>query len=279
MLPSLCPPVKPFKSAYPRAWFLQLGAFLALNGVTEQPLMHAVLLNALPSTWIPAPDHPPDEVQDVPASMNWSIERYVISQPSAEVPSRVPATRTSSPTSTVRDTLEPSESATGTLPHASKVDADIVLSATRPPIAESPTAEVEAPNQRWPEFRDAATMTDAPEDDSRPHMPRLPEADIEHADRRTSPRSPTTDGLTSTGALTDNPPESTPVGFHVIPPAEFLTWDANQQDCILNAGTLDTIASTTDHTAGTSASRAHSRHPVHDRKAHQVTVGPVWVGP
>ncbi|KAH7948536.1 hypothetical protein HPB52_024100 [Rhipicephalus sanguineus] len=27
------------------------------------------------SAWIPAPDHPPDEVQDVPASMNQSIER------------------------------------------------------------------------------------------------------------------------------------------------------------------------------------------------------------
>ncbi|KAH7956732.1 hypothetical protein HPB52_012255 [Rhipicephalus sanguineus] len=48
MLPSLCPPVKPFHLAYPRAWFMQLDAILALNGITAQPMMHAVLLQALP---------------------------------------------------------------------------------------------------------------------------------------------------------------------------------------------------------------------------------------
>ncbi|KAH7946895.1 hypothetical protein HPB52_005669 [Rhipicephalus sanguineus] len=48
MLPSLCPPVKPLNAAYPRAWFLKLDAALAQSGVTAQPLMHAVLLNALP---------------------------------------------------------------------------------------------------------------------------------------------------------------------------------------------------------------------------------------
>ncbi|KAH7943132.1 hypothetical protein HPB52_005689 [Rhipicephalus sanguineus] len=48
MLPSLCPPVKPFHPAYPRAWFMQLDAILALNGITAQPMMHAVLLQALP---------------------------------------------------------------------------------------------------------------------------------------------------------------------------------------------------------------------------------------
>ncbi|KAH7955750.1 hypothetical protein HPB52_003621 [Rhipicephalus sanguineus] len=48
MLPSLCPPVKPFNPAYPRAWFLQLDATLAMNGVTAQPLMHAVLLSVQP---------------------------------------------------------------------------------------------------------------------------------------------------------------------------------------------------------------------------------------
>ncbi|KAH7943865.1 hypothetical protein HPB52_012023 [Rhipicephalus sanguineus] len=48
MLPSLCPPVKPFHPAYPRAWFMQLDAILALNGITAQPMMHAVLFQALP---------------------------------------------------------------------------------------------------------------------------------------------------------------------------------------------------------------------------------------
>ncbi|KAH7963947.1 hypothetical protein HPB52_023978 [Rhipicephalus sanguineus] len=47
MLPSLCPSVKPFNPAYPRAWFLQLDATLAVNCVTAQLLMHAVLINAL----------------------------------------------------------------------------------------------------------------------------------------------------------------------------------------------------------------------------------------
>ncbi|KAH7972918.1 hypothetical protein HPB52_018762 [Rhipicephalus sanguineus] len=49
MLPRLCPPVKPFHPAYPRAWFWQLVACLAVNGVTAQPLMHDILLDALPA--------------------------------------------------------------------------------------------------------------------------------------------------------------------------------------------------------------------------------------
>ncbi|KAH7943866.1 hypothetical protein HPB52_012024 [Rhipicephalus sanguineus] len=48
MLPRLCPPVPPFHPAYPRAWFMQLDACLAVNGVTSQPLMHDILLDALP---------------------------------------------------------------------------------------------------------------------------------------------------------------------------------------------------------------------------------------
>ncbi|KAH7944195.1 hypothetical protein HPB52_016991 [Rhipicephalus sanguineus] len=49
MLPRVCPPVKPFLPAYPRAWFVQLDAILAVNGVTAQPLMHDILLDALPA--------------------------------------------------------------------------------------------------------------------------------------------------------------------------------------------------------------------------------------
>ncbi|KAH7984165.1 hypothetical protein HPB52_017628 [Rhipicephalus sanguineus] len=49
MLPRLCPPVPPFHPAYPRAWFMQLDACLAVNGVTAQPLMQDILLDALPA--------------------------------------------------------------------------------------------------------------------------------------------------------------------------------------------------------------------------------------
>ncbi|KAH7986500.1 hypothetical protein HPB52_024910 [Rhipicephalus sanguineus] len=48
MLQSLCPPVKLFNLAYPQTWFLKLNATVALNGVTAQLLMQAVLLNPLP---------------------------------------------------------------------------------------------------------------------------------------------------------------------------------------------------------------------------------------
>ncbi|KAH8026107.1 hypothetical protein HPB51_016117 [Rhipicephalus microplus] len=48
MFPQLCPPVPPFQSTYLKVWFMQLNAVLALNGVTDQPLMHAILQDALP---------------------------------------------------------------------------------------------------------------------------------------------------------------------------------------------------------------------------------------
>ncbi|KAH7972260.1 hypothetical protein HPB52_010349 [Rhipicephalus sanguineus] len=196
MLPSLCPPVKPFHPAYPRAWFMQLDAILALNGITAQPMMHAVLFQALPvelhhlaaattpspqpyddlcaavlarygetyrplpgtrefrvsppptrpvppgpqpshdrdlpspatslstsrpatSAAVPAPDDQPDDVQvptpevpapdDVPAAIGHSTERSVFSTASAHGPSDLPASCTSSPTSTAHDTSDTSE--------------------------------------------------------------------------------------------------------------------------------------------------------------------------
>ncbi|KAH7985499.1 hypothetical protein HPB52_025601 [Rhipicephalus sanguineus] len=281
MLPSLCPPVKPFHPAYPRAWFMQLDAILALNGITAQPMMHAVLLQALPvelhhlaaattsspqpyddlcaavlarygetyrplpgtrefqvsppstravppgpqpshdhdlpspattsptsrqatSASIPAPDHPPDEVQEVPAAIDHSTESSVFSTASAHGPSDLPAICTSSPTSTAHDTSDTSGSTTATSPHALEpaIDTDIMNPAVRPPIAEassamsnepafststlcascqqelpssstSPAAEVQAPNQLRPNVRDAATMTENPED----HPPGSPQVD------------------------------------------------------------------------------------------------------
>ncbi|KAH7968499.1 hypothetical protein HPB52_009042 [Rhipicephalus sanguineus] len=273
MLLRLCPPVPPFHPAYPRAWFMQLDACLAVNGVTVQPLMHDILLDALPaelrhlstasssspqpyddlcvavlvrygetyrplpgtrefrvsppstravppgpqpshdhglhspattpptsrpatSASIPAPDHPPDEVQDVPAAIGHSTERSVFSTASAHGPSDLPAICTSSPTSTAHDTSDTSDSTTATSPHVLEpaIDTDIVTCAERPPSAEaspamsnktafsptstlcascqqglpssskSPAAEVQAPNQLRSNLRHAATMTENPED-------------------------------------------------------------------------------------------------------------------
>ncbi|KAH8040637.1 hypothetical protein HPB51_011952 [Rhipicephalus microplus] len=48
MFPQLCPPVPPFQATYPKVWFMQLDAVLAVNGITDQLLMHAILLDALP---------------------------------------------------------------------------------------------------------------------------------------------------------------------------------------------------------------------------------------
>ncbi|KAH7943152.1 hypothetical protein HPB52_005879 [Rhipicephalus sanguineus] len=281
MLPPLCPPVKPFLPAYPRAGFSQLDAILAVNGVTAQPLMHDILLGTLPaelrhlsaasssspqpyddlcaavlarygetyrplpgtrefrvsppstravppgpqpshdhdlpspattsptsrpatSASIPAPDHPPDEVQEVPAAIGHSNERSVFSTASAHGPSDVPAICTSSPTSTAHDTSDTSGFTMATSPHALKpaIDTDIVTSAVRPPIAEassamsnepafststlcascqqelpssskSPAVDIQAHNQLRPNVRDAATMTENSED----HPPGLPQVD------------------------------------------------------------------------------------------------------
>ncbi|KAH7957325.1 hypothetical protein HPB52_017661 [Rhipicephalus sanguineus] len=65
MLPRLCPPVPPFHPAYPRAWFMQLDACLAVNGVTAQPLMHDILLDALP-----------DELRHLSAASSSSPQPY-----------------------------------------------------------------------------------------------------------------------------------------------------------------------------------------------------------
>ncbi|KAH7969969.1 hypothetical protein HPB52_023102 [Rhipicephalus sanguineus] len=338
MLPRLCPPVPPFHPADPRAWFMRLDAILAVNGIKAQPMMHAVLLNALPvelchlaakssssprpyddlcaagavptgpqpsldqdltspattpptsrqatSASIPAPDYPPDEVQEVPAAIGYSTESSVFSTASAHGPSHVPAICTSSPTSMAHDTSATSGSTKATSPHAleSAINRDTVTPARRPPIAEaspammsdepvfpststlcascqqrpaSPSqslaAEVPAPNHRWPNFRDAATMTDAPEDDvPGQHTPELTayatpatEADIQHADLRTSPREPTTVvASTSTGSPSEPAAETTPAQLHHRFPAEPLTQDTIHPTSDRYAGALVATATT-----------------------------------
>ncbi|KAH7963598.1 hypothetical protein HPB52_021674 [Rhipicephalus sanguineus] len=363
MLPRLCLPVPPFHPACPRAWFMRLDAILAVNGIKAQPMMYAVLLNALPvelchlaaessssprpnddlcaavlacygqtyrplpgsrefqisspsqgavptgpqpsldkdltfpattpptsrqviSASIPAPDHPPNEVQEVPAAIGHSTESSVFSTASAHGPSDVPAICTSSPTSMAHDTSCTSASTTATSAQAleSAIDRDIVTPAIRPPIAEasrammsdepvspstsalcascqqrpaSPSqslaAEVPAPNRRWPNLRDAATMTDAPEDDvPGQHTPELtayatpaPEADIQHADLRTSPREPTTVGTsTSTGSPSEPAADTTPAQLHHRFPAEPLTQNTIHPTSDRYAGALVATATT-----------------------------------
>ncbi|KAH7936328.1 hypothetical protein HPB52_021427 [Rhipicephalus sanguineus] len=64
--------LKPFHAAYPRAWFLKLDAILALNGITAQPMMHAVLLQALPvelHNIAPASTSSPRPYDDQPAAV------------------------------------------------------------------------------------------------------------------------------------------------------------------------------------------------------------------
>ncbi|KAH7938728.1 hypothetical protein HPB52_000147 [Rhipicephalus sanguineus] len=84
---------------------------------------------------IPAPNHPPDEVQEVPAAIGHSTERSVFSTASAHGPSDLPAICTSSPTSTAHDTSDTSGSTTATSPLALEpaIDTDIGTSAVRPP--------------------------------------------------------------------------------------------------------------------------------------------------
>ncbi|KAH7985794.1 hypothetical protein HPB52_025398 [Rhipicephalus sanguineus] len=91
------------------------------------------------SASITTPDHPPDEVKDVPVAMNQSTERSVFSAPSARGPSGVPAICTSSPTCTAHDTCDMLGSTTATSLHAleSAIATDIVSPAISLPVREA----------------------------------------------------------------------------------------------------------------------------------------------
>ncbi|KAH7936344.1 hypothetical protein HPB52_021550 [Rhipicephalus sanguineus] len=200
-----------------------LDACLAVNGVTAQPLMHDILLDALPaelrhlsaasssspqpyddlcaavlarygetyrplpgtrefrvshpstravppgpqpshdldlpspamslstsrpatSAVVPAPDDPPDDVQDptpevpapddVAAAIDQSATSRVSSTPSADDPSGMPAIRPSSLSSPAHDTSLTSDSTLATLPHDLEADTDNLSPAVRPSLAE-----------------------------------------------------------------------------------------------------------------------------------------------
>ncbi|KAH7972025.1 hypothetical protein HPB52_005410 [Rhipicephalus sanguineus] len=297
---------------------MQLDACLAVNGVTAQPLMHDILLDALPaelrhlsaasssspqpyddlcaavlarygetyspltgtrefrvsppptravppgpqpshdhdlpspamtpltsrqatSASIPAPDHPPDEVEEVPAAIGHSTERSVFSTASADGPSGMPAIRPSSLSSPAHDMFLTSASTLATLPHDLQADTDNLSPAVRPSLAEvspstiperdlpstselcvscqqrsaspsmSPAAAVRAPHQLRPNMRDAATVTEPPEDDmpvsskAAPHANVTPAttADVQYSDLRTGPHVPSTVDASPSAAAPD----------------------------------------------------------------------------
>ncbi|KAH7955826.1 hypothetical protein HPB52_004070 [Rhipicephalus sanguineus] len=397
MLPRLCPPVQPFHPAYPRAWFWQLDACLAVNGVTAQPLMHDILLDALPaelrhlsaasssspqpyddlcaavlarygetyrplpgtrelrvsppptravppgsqpshdhdlpspatslstsrpatSAAVPAPDDQPDDVQvptpelpgpdDVPAAIDQSATRCVSSTSSADGPSGMPAIRPSSLSSPAHDTSLTSASTLATLPPELEADTDNLSPTVRPSLAEvspstvpehdfSPTsklcascqqrpaspststaAEVRAPYQLRPHLRDAATMTEVPEDGMPAGSPMAEQAahvTPARCHRRFAPEPLTQDAAHLTcghcaGALCRHPrqrcartgkthrssysPMVARRGFTV--PFRIVSRTSPAPAPVHPPSTPS---------AGTSASRADSRHPVRYRKA------------
>ncbi|KAH7946528.1 hypothetical protein HPB52_000644 [Rhipicephalus sanguineus] len=288
MHPRLGPPGPPFHPPYPRAWFIWVNGIHALNGVKAQPLMHAVLLNALPvelchlaaaSSSSPRPYD--DLCAAVPACCGETYRLLPGSRacipapnhhdeviPSYEGQSRVPATHTSSPTSTVHHNAKTSDSTTATLPHALESGNVIVSPAIRHPItlispstmshehdlqststlcasckqrpsssSKSSAAEVPAHDQLRTNFRDAATMTETTED----YVPGSSMAESVYSvpaaladNHQTAP--------TSTGAPTGAPAKPTPAQFRDVHYLVLLTRPVNQQECNLNAGTLEATA-------------------------------------
>ncbi|KAH7986257.1 hypothetical protein HPB51_026691 [Rhipicephalus microplus] len=92
-------------------------------------------------TSTPAPDH---KVEDAPTASYLLAERYILSEPLCAASSHVPATCTSSMTSTARDTVALHDSTRATWLHASESGADILPPAIYLPVPEpspSPMSE------------------------------------------------------------------------------------------------------------------------------------------
>nr|XP_037275986.1 mucin-2-like [Rhipicephalus microplus] len=208
----------------------------------------------------PAPDHD-QEVEDAPTATDPPSEKCIPSEPAYAATSHLPAICTSSAISTARDTMDPPDFTTATLPHTSESSADNLAPAVHLSVAEpsvslmsegdslpTPTlcvscqqrpawpsqfaaAEVEAnSHQAWPNFRDAATMTDAPKDD----MPGPPMT------QQTAPCVPLTQAdnhqaaSTNTGTPADLLIEPPPTWSHDRPPVS-LKGDTTSQQSTLNS--------------------------------------------
>ncbi|KAH7947436.1 hypothetical protein HPB52_011897 [Rhipicephalus sanguineus] len=239
------------------------------------------------SAVVPAPHDPPDDVQnptpeisapdDVAAATDQSATSRVSSTPSADGPSGMSAIRPSSLSSTAIATSLTSASTLATLPHDLEVDTDDVSPAVRPSLAEdspstvsehdlSPTsklcascqqrpaspststaAEVRAPYQLRPHLQDAATMTEAPEDDmpdgspmaeQATHVTPATSAGIQHPDLRSSPRVPPAEGASTRTGASSEPAATTPARCHRRFAPEPLTQGASHPTCGHCAGAL-----------------------------------------
>ncbi|KAH7943742.1 hypothetical protein HPB52_011253 [Rhipicephalus sanguineus] len=239
------------------------------------------------SAVVPAPDDQPDDVQvptpevpapdDVLAAIDQSAKRCVSSTTSADGPSGMPAIRPSSLFSPAHDTSLTSASTLATLAPELEADTDNLSPAVRPSLAEvspstvpehdlSPTAklcascqqrpaspstsaaaEVRAPYQLRPHLRDAATMTEAPEDDmpagslmaeQAAHVTPATSTGFQHPDQRTSPPVPPAEGASTRTGASSEPAATTPARCHRRFAPEPLTQDATHLTCGHCAGAL-----------------------------------------
>ncbi|KAH7951418.1 hypothetical protein HPB52_008922 [Rhipicephalus sanguineus] len=227
------------------------------------------------SALVPAPDDATDDVQDptpevpapddVLAAIDQSATMCVSSTTSPDGPSGMPAIRPSSLSSPAHDTSLTSASTLATLPPELEADTDNLSPTVRPSLAEvspstvsehdlSPTsklcascqqrpaspststaAEVRAPYQLWPHLCDAATMTEAPEDDMPAGSPMAEQAahvtpatstGFQHPDQRTSPPVPPAEGASTRTGASSEPAATTPARCHRRFAPEPLTQDA-----------------------------------------------------
>ncbi|KAH7967918.1 hypothetical protein HPB52_004101 [Rhipicephalus sanguineus] len=250
------------------------------------------------SAAVPAPDDPPGDVQVptpevsapdvVAAAIDQSATRCVASTPSADGPPGMPAIRPSSLSSPAHDTSLTSASTLATLPHDLEADTDNLSPAVRPSLAEvspstiperdlpstselcvscqqrsaspstSPAAAVRAPHQLRPNMRDAATMTEPPEDDmpvsskAAPHANVTPAttADVQYSDLRTCPHVPSTVDASPSAAAPSEPAETTLARLHHGFPPELLTHDAAHTTSEHHPSALITTPTMTNRTTG-----------------------------
>ncbi|KAH7950914.1 hypothetical protein HPB52_003122 [Rhipicephalus sanguineus] len=120
------------------------------------------------SAAVPAPDHRPDEVENVAAAVDQSATSTSVPQFSRRLPRRTPwrpprPQPTSCPLFAHPSEVLPSTIFERDLPSNSKLCASCQQRSASPSM--STAAEVRAPYQLRPHLRDAATMAEAPEDD------------------------------------------------------------------------------------------------------------------
>ncbi|KAH7934843.1 hypothetical protein HPB52_001027 [Rhipicephalus sanguineus] len=157
MLLRLCPPVPPFRPAYPRAWFMRLDAILAVNDIKAQPMMHAVLLNALP-------------VQLCHLAAESSSSPLPYNDLCAAVLACYGKTYRPLPWSREFQVSPPSQRAVPTGPQP-YLDKDLTSPSTTPSTSDAPTGASIPASDHYDEVKDAPTSTDLPTDRCVPSKP------------------------------------------------------------------------------------------------------------